>query len=671
MLNRLVLGNAVSIGSTRRHLIRFTIAALAAVAMSAVLTSGGSGVAPVVRQVGHSLTPMQLRLLSGTGQRALLNLGVLHVKAAGMPGVELGGGSEGDGVAAGTVVGPAIPVSGSSATYPSVIPGSGGLCEQSSGSNVRVNTACTNYADAAFAGRSQAQNETAIAISPTNSENLVASANDYSRGDGNCGAYYSTNGGRDWNGTTAPMLFVRGSSLTPASGNSRQYWQAGGDTSVAYNSEGTAFLQCQVFNRGAGVTQDPDVTSGVIIFRSANGGASWDFPGRVALSSYEPNPTLPNGVVLEDKPLLAIDSKAGSPFRDRLYVTWTSFTTDGNAYIWEVSSANGGETWTPRKAISGNSALCNLTFGLPTPHGTCNQNQFSDPFIGSDGNLYVVYDNYNNAVAGNENKNQVLMVKSTDGGATFSAPIKVGDYYDLPDCFTYTGQDLGRGCVVNKGAVKTSYFRATNYPSGAVDPTNPSHIVVNFGSYINKKSNETTGCSAASFSAVTGNNLFTGAGTTACNNQILQSESANGGTSFNGTTTNDRSMPLAGRQEKLADEFWQWTGISANGTVVVGYYDRQYGNDDTTGASDYSAAVNGHSRRISSVSSPVETEFGGLFNGDYNVLSVVGNKAWVTWTDTRNPGLTSCTGNVNAICTLGNDEDVFASRVSLGDGGGD
>jgi len=665
-LNRLVISNGVTIGSTRRHLIRFTIAAMAAVAMSALLTSGGgTGVAPVLRQVGHSLTPMQLRLLSGTSERALINLGVLQVHAQGLTGTDIGGDNEGNGVAAGTSVGPAISPSGPSTSGSSVFAGPSGLCKQSSDGNVRVNTACTNYADAAFSGRSMAQNETAIAINPADSTNLVASSNDYSRGDGNCGAYYSSNSGRDWNGTTAPMLFVRGSSLTPASGNARQYWQAGGDTSVAYNSEGTAYLQCQVFNRGAGTTQDPDVSSGVLIFRSANGGASWDFPGRVALSSFEPDTNFVNGVVLEDKPLFAIDSNASSPYRDRIYVTWTSFTTDGGAYIWEVSSADGGETWTPRKAISGNSPLCNLTYGLPTPYGTCNQNQFSDPFIGRDGNLYVIYNNYNNAVTGTDNRNQILMVKSTDGGATFSAPVKVTDYFDLPDCLTYTGQDAGRACVVNKGATKTSFFRATNYASGAVDPTNPSRIIVNVGSYINSNSKESTGCVPTSFSGATGINLYTGAGTSACNNQIIQSESNNGGTSFNGTTTDPRAMPIVGSQSKLADEFWQWTGISAGGKVVVGYYDRQYGNDDTTGASDYSVSVGGHSSRVSTVSSPPPTEFGGLFLGDYNVLSVVGNKAWVTWTDDRNPGVTSCPGNVNAICSLGQDEDVFASRVSV------
>jgi hypothetical protein len=640
-----------------KRLLVIPIVAAATVAGFVPYPGGSGSPARNVHPAGLSLTPMQWRLMSGTSQYALAALGVPSAYASTAPAAEPGGDNEGNGVAAGTRTAGAIS-SADGAAYP----GPNGTCEQRFGPDVRVDTACTNYADPSLSGRSMAQNETAIAVNPTNPRDLVGSSNDYSRGDGNCGSYYSTNGGGTWSGTTAPMLFVAGSSLTPATPNARQYWQAGGDTEVAFNSEGTAFLQCQVFNRGAGTTQDPDVSSGVLFFRSANGGASWDFPGRVAASSYEPNGSYPNGVVLEDKPLFTIDNHVSSPYRDRIYMTWTSFTTDGAAYINETSSSDGGETWTPRKVISGDSSLCPVTYGVATPHGRCNENQFSDPFVGPDGNLYVVFDNYNNAVSGNDNWNQILLVKSTDGGATFSAPIQVGKYYDLPDCATYTGQDAGRACL------PPTAFRATNYPSGAVNPTNPDQVVVNYGSFVNRYSNETTGCVPAGFSPATGANLFTGAATSACNNQILQSVSTNAGDSFTGTGTDPRTMPVAGRQRRLADEYWQWTGFTGRGQLVVGMYDRQYGNDATTGASDYSATVNGEPLiRETTASSPPPTEFGGLFNGDYNVLGTSANGAWVTWTDNRNPGLTSCGGDVNAICTLGQDEDDFAAPVPMGD----
>ena len=108
---------------------------------------------------------------------------------------------------------------------------------------------------------------------------------------------------------------------------------------------------------------------------------------------------------------------------------------------------------------------------MPTPQGNCNENQFSAAVHRPDGTLYVVYANFNNAVSGNDNRNQILLARSTNGGE-IQRPVKVGDYYDLPECDTYqgAGADPGRACVPEKGAQTNSVFRATNYPSGAIEP---------------------------------------------------------------------------------------------------------------------------------------------------------------------------------------------------------
>jgi hypothetical protein len=238
--------------------------------------------------------------------------------------------------------------------------------------------------------------------------------------------------------------------------------------------------------------------------------------------------------VLQDKPLLAVDDHRGSPFRDRVYVTWTEFASDGTAYIWSRTSSDYGESFAPRVLVSGASPACTNTFDLPTPNGPCNENQFSNPFVGPDGDLYVAFANYNSAAeppgpeedqpaAGDraaaqdpeqpgedegENAYQVLLARSTDGGASFGAPVKVSDFNDLPDCETYQdGAGAGSSCVPEKGASANSFFRATNYPAGAVDPTNPDRVVVTFGSYINRHSNEDNGCVPAGFSEDTGNPL--------------------------------------------------------------------------------------------------------------------------------------------------------------------
>jgi hypothetical protein len=141
----------------------------------------------------------------------------------------------------------------------------------------------------------------------------------------------------------------------------------------------------------------------------------------------------------------------------------------------------------------------------------CDSNQYSQPFTAPDGTLYVVWANYNvtNVPAGEDgpedpgagangaaasavvtahhNRNQVLLAKSTDGGSTFSAPVKVGDFYELPDCLAYqAGADAGRACVPEKGANTNSIFRASNYPSGGLHPRNPSQIVIAYASCISQ-----------------------------------------------------------------------------------------------------------------------------------------------------------------------------------------
>lgn len=561
-------------------------------------------------------------------------------------------------------------------------PNSDDGCPVNLGSNIKVNQNCLNVSDVNLQGRGQANNETSIAIDPNNSKHIVASDNDYRRGDGNCYGAFSLDGGQTWGDTTIPMGFTNGANF---GGVARQYWQAGGDTSVAWDTKGNAYFDCQVFMRGPGTTNNPDLSSAVYVFRSTqNSGASWNFPGHAV---HETSNT--TGLPFDDKPLMTVDNHKGSPFQDRVYVTWTLFAADGTAYIYEVHSADYGQTFSAPVLVSSTSPLCTNTYGLPTPNGTCNENQFSQPFTAPDGSLYVVYNNYNNSVANaNDNHNQFLISKSTDGGATFSAPVLVSNYYDLPDCATYQGGlDAGRACVPEKGPTNNSIFRATNYASGAVNPTN-GNVVVTFGSYINKNSNEKNGCVPAGF-ATNGINLYTGVKTPgACNNDILVSVSTNGGSSFTGTTTDPRKLTsiTSNGNQKTTDQFWQWAAYSNTGQLAVSYYDRQYGQDEFNGSSDISlSGVNNwnfSSVRATSGSMPPPTQFpdvngASVFYGDYTGLAAVGNVAYPIWMDTRGrdrflcPG-TGVPGVPPATCSLtqpngvvANDQDIYESAVQI------
>ena len=581
-------------------------------------------------------------------------------------------------------------------------PKGSGDCATNISSNIKVNQNCLNLSDPDLQGRGQAQNETSIAIDPNNTSHVVATCNDYRRGDGTCGASWSTDGGRSWNDSTVPNNFTR--NPTPGFG-SRIYWQAGGDTSVVFDSKGNAYLSCQLFQRGPAAAADiPGQASGFFVFRSTqNGGSSWNFTGRPVFETGVQRSFLP----LEDKQLMTVDNNSNkcsgspttatpgstcTPFQDRIYVTWTEFAPNGTAFIYEAYSSDYGEHFSQRHLVSTNSPLCPNAGGA----GPCNANQFSQPFVGPDGVLYVIFNNFNNSVQAGDNRNQILLARSLDGGNTFQPLVKVADFYDLPDCATYQqGHDFGRACVPEKAATANSIFRATNYGSGEVNPTNPNQVVVAFGSYINKHSNESNGCAPTGFSPVTGQNLFTGVKTPgACNNDILVSVSNDGGQTFTRTTTDPRQLPSANTESGQAttDQFWQWISFTKNGKLATSYYDRQYGDDETTGNSDISLSGSGDTpgyakwnvQRVTNSSMPFPTQFpegggsaGGTFYGDYAGLDAATN-ANPLWSDTRNPDLFVCrdasAGQVTlppSVCggktndTTLNDQDTYTANVAV------
>jgi hypothetical protein len=158
-------------------------------------------------------------------------------------------------------------------------------CPDNIASNIKVNQNCLNITDPDLQGRGQAQNETSIAQDTLRPNHLIATSNDYRHGDTNCGAEYSLDKGRTWNDSIIPMSFTRGAAF----GVEREYWQVGGDPSVAWDTKGNAFLSCQQIQRGGfGFTSSNDASSSVYVYRSSlNDGASWNFPGRPVVESAD------------------------------------------------------------------------------------------------------------------------------------------------------------------------------------------------------------------------------------------------------------------------------------------------------------------------------------------------------------------------------------------------
>jgi len=561
-------------------------------------------------------------------------------------------------------------------------------CSDSSATNVRANQECTNQSAAGYYGRGSSQNETAAAVDPTNPHNLLLGQNDYMFGDGKCGIDYSTDGGHHWGSRLLPMNF------SPGFVAARHYWTSSGDPSVAFDSTGEAYMLCGAFDRG-GLVQDisacPDAAqcgSGLFLFRSADHGASWSFTGSLIVQS---DGSGADGIGLLDKQYMAIDTSPTSPHKDRIYVTWSQFSPEFSASpITLAYSDDHGNSWHQTGTISGfDTTLCPINFSGAAA-GTCDANQDSDPFTAPNGDVYVAFTDFNNCSGSlrifgfhcpgnpNDNHNQILIVKSTNGGNSFSSPVKVGTYFDLPDCFTYTGQDLFRACVPTAPLSGASVFRAANYPSGVALSNN--RIEVDYGSYVNRHSNQPIlgNCAPAGLNPTTGLNLYTGVGqVNGCNNDIIRSTSTNAGAAFNGTGTDVQSMPVISQEgAQLSDQWWQWTA-KYRGRALTSYYDRQYGDDTATGFMDMTLFLDNTDNehiRVTDSSMPPGNDFPdsegySTFFGDYSGLAVGSDGvAHPVWMDNRNPIYSFDTtpgGDPRPLILVGFGADIYTANIGI------
>jgi hypothetical protein len=292
------------------------------------------------------------------------------------------------------------------------------------------------------------QNETAIAVDPNNSNRIVGGANDYvtrtwscfvgttpcsALGDGYSGTYYSNNGGSTWCCNSNPN-----SNYTPTTDPSQigtlipgverlvggQY-DAGGDPSVAFDSQGHVFYAGLGFNR----TSPPNTVAVNKGTFDGSGNLTWGPP------TFINQTTSPS--TLNDKEWIAVDSHNGSSFQDRIYVTWTRFIFQAGTgrYVQSpiafASSSDGGATFTTPKLISGN-----VLYG-----------QGSRPVVGPDGALYVFWDGSTRLAS----FDSTWMVKSSDGGATWSRPVAVAP-------------------LIDSSPLHDTAFRVNSFPAAAAAP---------------------------------------------------------------------------------------------------------------------------------------------------------------------------------------------------------
>jgi len=326
------------------------------------------------------------------------------------------------------------------------------------------------------------QNETSIAVDPNNPNRVVASANDYAPrawaciisgtpcsalGDGYSGTYFSNDGGQTWCCVSSDPSHL-GTLIPGVDHLAGGQYDAGGDPALAFNSRGNVYYSGLGFDR----TAPPNTVAVNKGTFDSSGNLIWSAPTFINAT------TSPS--TLNDKEWIAVDANTTSPFRDRVYVTWTRFIFNAHtgAYVQSpiafASSSDGGATFTTPKLISGN-----VLYG-----------QGSHPRVGPDGTLYVFWDGSTRLAT----LDSIYMVKSSDGGATWSNPVAVSQLVDIIP-------------------VANTAFRNNSYPAATVAPN--GDLYVTWSSLMN----DTGGLCPARTN-------------TGCHATTLYSKSTNGGTTW-------------------------------------------------------------------------------------------------------------------------------------------
>ena len=465
----------------------------------------------------------------------------------------------------------------------------------------------TNNSGFSNFGCTTPQNETTIAVNPTDPNNLIAGANDYrvccdftALNDGTGWAYYSFDGGATWGNVQLPGLTAE----TGGAGTFQKLDSAG-DPVVAFSPDGVAYYANIVFSRVS-------FASGVVVSVSRDGGKTWGKPNMVTFVN--------SGNFFHDKEWIAAGPNG------KVVVTWTRFSLGpkGAGYLSSpivgAFSSDFGKTWNRQS--------------FPISDAAHPYDQGSQVQYGPDGALYVAYEGASPATG--YATDAMVLARSTDDGRSFTTK-ELSRVYDDLDCYPF---------YAGRQTLTDMHFRLNSYPSMSIDS---GGIAI---AWTDNQGSGNCGTGSSSFSGTTSNQvkLLRGSWTS------IGSSSVTAVT----TSTEDKVFPsVASFNGKVVVSYYTRDyGITSSATVC-----NLQTNPDPSGiapvpsarsvcmdyASKSSSDVYSTQTRLSTESSNPFIQFAnGSFIGDYTQIALGSNGvAHAAWTDFRgNPGVTSANQDV-------------------------
>jgi hypothetical protein len=318
-------------------------------------------------------------------------------------------------------------------------------------------------------------NETPIVADPANPNHLLAGSNDYFfKFTGSTfqervptGFFTSFDGGKTWIDGQVPM----------GNGGSG----GNGDPSPAFNDKfGLAAMGQLSAAQGQSGPNAGHIDVSVSV--SPDGGINWKPPTTVDIGQASIGPSA-NAVFL-DKEWLSVDNNPSSPFYGRMYLSYDKLSFSKGAFLDSPVllsfSDDGGKSWSTPRAISGqNPTYCTVNQGTRGAPPLCDESFFSYSGVEPNGDVVVGFMNQQHQAAWevpNEFEDQILVVRSTDGGRTWSDPVHVADLEDGGiEGIVFSDYPAS----VDGRATQTGHqFRTGSWGNLAVDPVTGAVYVV-------------------------------------------------------------------------------------------------------------------------------------------------------------------------------------------------